>query len=425
VGIPITGYKSLSSRHSISWLMLLTIVSILVFPRSYAIFKMGLILATTAVFLLTKHRHIISKSPVPIFLAFGIAVFGITWSLVGLTNGSDVRAIHDSLRLYVFWSFCWAFLSYCISLGGGLRLLHQSFLISAFLICFISILGVVDTWFAMGIVSFDIRNELKLFVGIHDGYIQLTSHNVGSLFFLVNYFFIIIVSKNRSEKHTINLLVYFLLILVAIISGRRALWVTIAIAHFLGIFLSLIFPKFFNRKSINRFVIVSAGFFTISLTYLVKFTDYSLMKTIEHIASAFSSGDERSLQAPYLIEGFINNLWFGSGFGGEVDYQRSDTAAWLYEMVYHQLAFNVGLIGLMIACLFAGFILVRSLDALRQSIDCHYILAIHFGCLAFAIACYSNPYLGSFDFMIYIWLLIFIGLKTKISYKKVLDGVNG
>lgn len=386
---------------------------------------MGVILATTAVFLLTQIRHILSKSPVPIFLALGIAVFGIIWSLIGLTSGSDERAIYDSLRLYIFWSFCWAFLSYCISLGGGLRLLHQSFLISAFLICFISILGVVDTWFAMDIISFDIRNELKLFVGIHDGYIQLTSHNIGSLFFLVNYFFIIIVSKNRPEKHTINLLAYFLLILVAIISGRRALWITIAIVHFLGIFLSLIFPKFFNRKSINSFVIVSAGFLAILLAYLEIFTDYSLMKTIEHITSAFSTEDERSIQAPYLIEGFINNLWFGSGFGGEVEYKRSGTTFWLYEMVYHQLAFNVGLIGLLITCLFAGFILARSLSALSQSSDYHYILAIHFGCLAFAIACYSNPYLGSFDFMIYIWLLVFIGLKTKVPYQKVLDGING
>jgi hypothetical protein len=405
--------------------MILTVVSILVIPRSYVIFKMGVISVTTAAFLLTNFRNLLFKFPVvPLVLAFSIAGYGIIWSLVGLSSGSDVRAIYDSLRLYVFWSFCWAFLSYCISLGGGLRLLHQSFVISAFLICFISILGVFDTWFALDIISFGIRDELKLFVGIHDGYIQLTSHNIGSLFFLVNYFFIIIVSKKTAGKQTINLLAYFLLILVAIISGRRALWVTIVIMHFLGIFLSLVSPRLFIRKSINRFVIISAGFFAISLSYLVVFTDYSLIKTIEHITSAFSSEDERSLQAPHLIEGFIDHLWFGSGFGGEVGYQRSSTTAWLYEMVYHQLAFNVGLIGLLIACVFAGFILVKSLTALRQSSDYHYILAIHFGCFAFAIACYSNPYLGSFDFMIYIWLLVFVGLKIKVPHKKVSVGVN-
>jgi hypothetical protein len=399
--------------------MVLTMVSVLVIPRSYAILKIGLILLTAASFLLTNFRSLLLKSPVPIVLAFSIAGYGIIWSLVGLSNGSDVQAIYDSLRLYVFWSFCWAFLSYCILLGGGFRLLHQSFLISAFLICFISIFGVIDTWLAWDIISLSIRDDLKLFVGIHNGYIQLTSHNIGSVFFLVNYFYFILISKQSSEKQTINVLAYFLLIIVAIISGRRALWLTTALIHFLGIFLSLVYPRLFRRKFINRFVIISAGFFTILFYYLAVFTDYSLINTIEHIVSVFSNDDERTLQAPYLIEGFINNPWFGSGFGGEAGYQRSENAPWLYEMTYHQLAFNVGLIGLLIASLFAGFILVKSLSALRQNSDYHYILAIHFGCLAFAIACYSNPYLGSFDFMIYIWILVCVGLKTKLPHKKV------
>lgn len=388
--------------------------------------KMGLIAVTTATFLLTNFKKLFFQFPaLPLFLALGISVYGITWSIIGLANGSNVMAIYDSLRLYIFWSFAWAFLTHCISLGGGVRLLHTSFIISAFAISLINIFGVLDIWFALDLISLEIRDELKMYVGIHDGYIQVTSHNIGSIFFLANYFFIIVVSKNLPEPRFLNILAYLLLIVVAIISGRRALWLTLAIIHCLGLFLGLFSHRSFSRRSINKFVIIATGFVTFALYYLVVYTDYSLIKTIEHTQSAFSSDDARSIQAPLLIQGFLDYLWFGSGFGGELDYSRNDERGWLYEMVYHQLAFNVGLIGLLLACLFAGFILVRSLTSLNQTSDYNYVLAVHFGCLAFAIGCYSNPYIGSFDFMIYIWLLVLVGSKINEPPRYRSVGING
>ena len=387
-------------------LAFLSISSLIVFPRSFLFLKMALLLTLTAFFIVKFNRKIFLRFPVPLLLlAISIAALGMTWSMIGLLNGGNLVGVFDSLRLYVFWSFAWALLSYFIILGGGAKLLHECFLWSAVAIVFINFAGVIDTWFSLDMMPFSLRDELKLFVGIHDGYIQITSHNIGSLFFLTSYFFITLISNRFPQNISFCVLAYVLLILLAICSGRRALWATVFISHSVAIIHSFISPRFYDRKAIKRILVIFAllGFF--GSYFLITYADVSLFATGEHIIGAFSQEDERSIQAPFLISGFVDNFWFGSGFGVDAGYERNAERPWIYELIYHQLAFNFGIIGLIAVGLMSGWILLKSAIKLYRIDEFHYILAALYGCFSMGVANYSNPYIGSFDFMIYIWIL--------------------
>ncbi|MDH1213496.1 hypothetical protein N5C38_20915 [Pseudomonas chengduensis] len=121
---------------------------------------------------------------------------------------------------------------------------------------------------------------------------------------------------------------------------------------------------------------------------------------------AFSSEDERSIQGPYLIKGFIENPFFGSGFGGYAGYTRSETSPWLYEMTYHQLLFNLGVLGISIlVALFGYYSFKICLFSRRLDSDAVYLPSIAVGLLGLAIGSYSNPYLGSFDFLLLVGFL--------------------
>ncbi|MDA8613505.1 hypothetical protein N9L51_01420 [Gammaproteobacteria bacterium] len=388
------------------WLAIVTVSSIIIFPRSFVFFKLGLLI-TLAAFIFSKHsRRMVVDIPSPFFiLGMVISCIGVFWSLVGLINGADLVGVSDSLRLYVFWSIAWVMLAYFILLSGAEKLLHKSFMLSSICIVLINAIGVADIILSIEIIPMTLRKELDLFIGIHDGYIQITSHNIGSLFFLINYFLVILVSRVRPSNLNMTVFIYALLAIMVIISGRRALWLSVAVCHFFVIIHSVISPRYFNRRAISSYLVLSGFLATIGFSLLVEYTEFSFSATLEHLFNAVSADDERSLQAPFLIDGFIENFLIGNGFGVNAGYTRNYDRPWIYELVYHQLAFNLGIIGLIIVILIAGFIISRSLWQLRKCNDPSYILASLYGCLAFAIGCYSNPYIGSFDFLIYIWIL--------------------
>ncbi|MFM6369904.1 MAG: hypothetical protein ACKPGN_17050, partial [Dolichospermum sp.] len=79
---------------------------------------------------------------------------------------------------------------------------------------------------------------------------------------------------------------------------------------------------------------------------------------LQFIYSAFSSEDERTIQSAYLIDGFVNYPYFGSGLGVDAGYLRSDNFPWLYELTYHQLFYNFGTFGVLII-LVTAFLYIR------------------------------------------------------------------
>jgi O-antigen ligase len=129
--------------------------------------------------------------------------------------------------------------------------------------------------------------------------------------------------------------------------------------------------------------------------------------TLLYLNSAFSAEDERSIQKRYLIEGFWEMPLFGSGFGGLTEYVRSEESPWLYELSFHQILFNFGVVGsvlLTLSFLYTFIKAVRTIKANAAPAE-NGVVSVLFGACGLLIGAYSNPYLGSFDYLLVLGFL--------------------
>jgi hypothetical protein len=107
-----------------------------------------------------------------------------------------------------------------------------------------------------------------------------------------------------------------------------------------------------------------------------------------------------------LYKSFTEYPIFGSGFGGYAGYTRNLETPWLYELTYFQLMYNFGVVGLFFIAVIFFIYIALAIKQLRiqnefQTND----RALLVGLISFLIGTYSNPYLASFDFLLYLGML--------------------
>jgi hypothetical protein len=131
--------------------------------------------------------------------------------------------------------------------------------------------------------------------------------------------------------------------------------------------------------------------------------------SIRYLKAAFSAQDERTIQRGYLFDGFAESPVLGSGFGAYAGYLRNEERPWTYELTYHQMLFNVGVVGVGFLGALFSLCLVLVIRLLRRFKDGS---AIPFGLLvgfcSLLIGAYSNPYFASFDFLFFVGLLPYL-----------------
>jgi hypothetical protein len=116
---------------------------------------------------------------------------------------------------------------------------------------------------------------------------------------------------------------------------------------------------------------------------------------------ADGSGDSdqsiRSDQAWYLLQGWMQDPIFGSGFRAAVPgYDRASEIPWSLELQYHVLLFNVGVLGvtIAIAAVCAGLLLVRKAVVMRADFA-PLLVVTATGAVGMLIANATNPYLAA------------------------------
>ena len=398
----------------------LFLASTMVFPRSFLVVKLilliGFFLVSTTSIL--KQRKLLLHGRILIFY-LSIAGIGLTWSIIGLTNGWDLSAINDYLRLYVLWSILLCVVFHFLLMGDAFQVFHKSIVASGLVIPAMNFIALFSYVMQLGLVPEVVTRELDMRIGIHPGYIQMTAHNIGSLFFITAY--LVAIQFRKDMNHLNGFIVklsLFMCIVLVLLSGRRALWVTILLVPFLVVFLTIV-TSGFNQLRGRRFLLyLLAGFcLAIVILFFLVSGENSISASFSHLQDAFSATDERSIQRSYLIDGFENYPIFGSGFGAIAGYQRSHESPWLYELTYHQMLFNFGLIGIslfiiLLAIYFYYAIVFISQCNQNSGHAFSFIVAI----VTFSIGAYSNPYFGSFDFILLLGVfpVIAASLNAKV-----------
>lgn len=406
------------------FLFIATIFSI---PRSYpSVRAMALVafLAFSSLALSSRRQIWTSKG---LFVFYSIIAFvGSFWSILGITNNAYMAGISDSFRLYVIWSLVY-FAVFTILLNvESVSALHRGFVVAGLFIALINIVTIADTYWGWGLVPVSMKKELDLRVGFHEGYVQITTQNIGSLFFIVPYLMAIQLRKDFNvSKRRLESILLVLLLTLCILSGRRALWLCVLATPVLVVLVAIVGKSTHLlrlRSALFAYPVVGLASAFILLTLGEGFG------LLEHLKSAFSAQDERSIQKGFLLSGFSQYPFFGVGFGKNAGYTRSRTAPWIYELTYHQLLFNIGIVGVLILATTIGVFIFQAIKtSSKSSKTAVFSFGSTVGVLSFFIGAYSNPYFGSFDFLIILGFIPFIAALgvPQMQYDRTFIGVEG
>jgi len=393
----------------------LFLCSIMTFPRSFVWLK----LTCLGIFLLVhvvgyRWRGGYQLHPRILIFYSCVAIGGLTWSLVGMAGAGEPQGIYETLRLYVGWSMAYTVILTLLRSEDGLQYLHSAIVISGLLIFTINGVGLLDQIVGLELLPQEVYKELVLNIGFHLGYVQLTSHNIGSLLFIAPY---LIASQCCKSMQGLNgkltKLSFVASILMSILSGRRALWLCILLTPLVIGAIAILSGSWREIKpSARKLIVVLACGTLVAATYLVTARvqpGETGIVTLDYVVSAFSAEDQRTIQSGYLISGFTDQPLLGSGFGAYAGYLRNAFRPWLYELTYVQLLFNSGLAGVLYWTALAGIYFLLAFQVIRANRGhSGQPLCLIAGVCGFLMGAYSNPYLASFDFLIFVAMLPFV-----------------
>lgn len=388
-----------------------------VFPRNYGDAKLAILLISIMIIisgilsgkLKIKTRNVIGFFSVYIFLN---AVAAIN----GYLQGNDIIAVLDGVRLGVLFPPIIGLLWLAMFSFEYEKYFHRVVIAAGVAISFLVIGTVVGGFIGVNFFSEEFTKDNLLIVGIHEGYTQVIAHNIGSLFFVVGYIlYFLVSSEGWVGRKKLLILVASVILIAVLMSGRRALVFLTILSPLL---LLLNWYLFVDNRSTMKNIFVIAVFFTAVFT---AFTGYFFVNNyfdfdafIDRGAGVLSDdGGARVSQAGLLFNAFTQQPILGSGFGGTIDLIRSEERPWIFELTYLQLLFNFGAIG------FIGMVYIFStqyrkihrkaknkfaFSSVEKSMACGFTFLL--------IGAISNPYFGSFDFLLTIGVLPFLASKN-------------
>jgi hypothetical protein len=360
---------------------------------------------------LRRTRIVVYRRLVWFYLWIGVA--GIVWAIVGLLHPSNyVQAVFDDLRLYVVWSAAFLVLYTLLRAAPSLNIMHNAMVIAGILIPLINFVGLYDQFSGSGLISEGIRQELNLEIGFGEGHIEIASENIIAMFVIAPYLLSLQFRADAGKSNSLSTKLALVLSLIFVaLSGRRALWLVVALTPCTILLLSSLTGSCGLMKAGGRrFLLACAAGSVVGLGTLLILPESAVdVASITRLKQAFSSEDERTIQMPYLINAFMKSPVLGSGFGGHAGYIRSDERPWSYELTYYQMLLNLGVVGVTVLVVLFSLYFVTVIRLLREFKDGS---AIPFGLLIafFSIlaGAYSNPYFGGFDSLFFAGLLPFL-----------------
>lgn len=398
-----------------SWLLFM-----LMFPSDLQIIKyVTLILLIALSFVYIVYKKNLEKN-----LIIGVTIWLVyfTFSLaIGIYNRYSIDFF--LINTYFFTPIVSLIISATIDNEKKFVFVNKILIIITFLILTVDLIYIFD---ALAIISlpFDFQSNIFGSIEINDKYLGFRITNQSSLIFLLPYIIALTISHGYSTKPEkyFYIIIIFLGIAVAMLSGRRALQAALLLSLASSIFIHFKFFKFRIRISKIPINIILLTFSLIIgavfINWISKFLelDNIVMTVYETFISAFdvntTGGLIRNEQARQLIDGWQNSPVFGNGLNSYLsNYIRSSFTPWSYEMVYHALIYQSGIIGF---SLFFSvvYLFLRKLYKnyiLFQSISGKYFFGIFIGFLVFIISGGSNPMV----YYVWAWCFAMFGYTVK------------
>lgn len=396
-------------------------------PTTYLYLKAPLLAVSFSfsVFLVLKRKIFINKST--LIACSLLSLFGLFNSLHGQFNGNP--GAFRVLTVLALWPLVYMVLSSLLTYKKSILAFNK-------LLWFTSVILVIYSFtyigYEKGIVPsfFYIEIDQGQEIGFYEGFTEYNLYSISSLLFLTPFVYYWVIKKYNDGNLDLKLTLFFLSItLLAVLTGRRAVQLTILISPLLiiasnkvlGIKKNISVKKQNSVKKIQIFILLILGAIILYSLLISLGLDFSVLSNLFVDGFNFESGDstsERTMQFHSLINGWSNgNILLGMGNGANTELIRSDEQPWAYELTYVYLLFSNGIAGVLFYFIWFGWGLWRLRKAsLNNPSVSYYIAAILTGVFALAIGAASNPYFGKFD---YLWIIILPHLLAGvIKYQK-------
>jgi hypothetical protein len=206
-------------------------------PAAWQFIKIPLVIIAVALLLLHYKRNIRKKMNITVVVWFAILLsYGIIWSFIGAIRGNPGSS--DAFRLNVIWVVLYALYVFYIDSIEKFNSLVNTMIWATLAISIYNIAILLSAFDIIPNVNIFLKidDDLTSDIGIHAGFIQMVSNNIGSLTFLTPFLIALYAMKGRSLfgfSKILLLLSVILSIIAVLISGRRALWIELLATPFL------------------------------------------------------------------------------------------------------------------------------------------------------------------------------------------------
>lgn len=397
----------------ITYSLIILMASVIIFPNSFKIYILPLF-CLIGVMTFFKVKYTTNE-----FLVLSAGSFlTIIYLVLGMFNSNSVEQVPQLLFVYLISPLIWISISIFILNNYQIKTIF-TYLQRYLLVAAITV-PIFMLIFKLGggdYLKWIIEENNVVF---EENYSGATMHVFGSLIFG----FAGVFSTNTISNNNFKSLVIILFISVALLSGRSALILSIAIG-----FLVLVIN---NLNKVDKILLY---FLTIVLCFVgvyfvLNFLNIDLFGVLEHHYNKLidGGGDERTSQFDALLQGSINNHFLGSGHGVGVDFIRSEEYPWRYENLPMATIFRTGLIGLLIYAIPIFFTTTKFIR-IKKNIN-QIDIFIFTGFIAILIANFTNPYFESYAFQ---WMIFFpfiyferrVLTYSKLKGKKQQKNKNG
>jgi hypothetical protein len=337
-----------------------------------------------------------------------VSVVGFFAAFQGLSQWRTVGVI-DEARNYLIWPiFIWVIFSLKYR-ERDIRVILQVF--DFFILFFpVLVIALVGAYALLGFKSFFLPGGdgvLFFGVGVDDGRVDLAF--LGMNFFMFATYLhtarIFTTGKYRDPLHVAVGLLYALLV---IISGRRA--------FLLGYIALVVILIFYNSRGLTSGLRIGVGVFPGLILGYTLF-ELDVYAIIEDVTDAFAmssvAGFERWAQHEALLEMFYQSPLVGHGFGSfSHEVVRNLTKEWAYELSFHKILVNSGLLGFFVYGLVLSFFLVAGVRRFPQ------LRPFVFALLIYVVGALSNPYLANVDMLWIFGVLLWASFRSNSDSAK-------
>jgi hypothetical protein len=361
-----------------------------------------------------------------IFWTLFLSIISLFFVLKGFVAGGP-GALKEA-QVYVLWPIIYIVI---IAGAANLRTLRWLERVMIFATITISLWGLNLILSGLGLIpefgfmqylnSVTFSTEDEVGIGLNEGFSGVLIPSINSLIFLLPYTIAALSCFKPTDKRNKpdRFFMWIALVLgisLALLCGRRALWVVIALTAIFIIILNYFQSK--TNKEKYMILTIKRGIFIIlifigTFIYFQQVTEINLAGLIEHLSEGFNFGayaDQSSSlrrdQFIALIAGWEDSPLLGAGLGTYAPgCIRSITRPWSYELYYIALLYQTGIIGLMVYgagifwIFFMGLKIIKEGGVLGQLMTSSLV-----GLMAILISSATNPYIDRFDGL---WVIFF------------------